>query len=114
MPREATVYLEDILESCRKIRRYTEGMTVERFRSDEKTVDAVIRNLEVIGEGARQIPPEVRGELPGIDWQRMAAMRNVLIHAYFGVDLDIVWDVVSTKLPGVESTAQRFLDAQRG
>jgi uncharacterized protein with HEPN domain len=82
------VYLQDILDACEKIRRYTSGMTLQQFGSDEKTVDAVIRNLEVIGEAARKIPSEMRAATAEIEWQRVAAMRNVLIHAYFGVDAE--------------------------
>jgi uncharacterized protein with HEPN domain len=77
---------------------------------DERTVDAVVRNLEVIGEAAKNIPIEIRSALPDIEWQRIAGLRDVLIHAYFGVDLDIVWDVVQTKVPLLEQRITAFLE----
>jgi len=98
VPRDATVFLDDIIEACEKINRYISGLTVEQFRLDEKTIDAVVRNLEVIGEAAKNVPDETRATI-AVDWKRMAGLRDVLIHEYFGIDLDIIWDVVQTKVP---------------
>lgn len=108
MPRDSRVYLEDILGAVDKIRRYTHRLSKESFAGDDKTLDAVVRNLEVIGEAVKQLPAEVRAREPGIDWQKIAGLRDVLIHQYFGIDLDILWDIVQNKLPPLE-TAVRAL-----
>lgn len=85
-------------------------MTVEAFRDDRKTVDAVIRNLEVIGEAAKQLSPETRERIGGIEWQRIAGLRDILIHQYFAVDVDIVWDIVVSKVLLLESAVRAFRD----
>jgi uncharacterized protein with HEPN domain len=94
-------YLQDMLEAERRIGEYSVGMTFEAFRGDHKTQDAVIRNLEIIGEAAKNIPESFRRKYPDLPWKEMAGMRDRLIHHYFGVNLDIVWDVVRGELPGV-------------
>jgi uncharacterized protein with HEPN domain len=68
--RDWRLYLDDMLEACRKVERYTDGMTSEAFRADERTCDAVVRNLEIIGEAAKHVPDELRRQVPGIDWPR--------------------------------------------
>ena len=98
MRRDAAVFLDDIIEACDKISRYTSGFTVEQFRRDDKTIDAVVRNLEVIGEAAKNVPDEMRAKI-AVDWKRMASLRDVLIHEYFGIDLEIIWDIVENKIP---------------
>jgi uncharacterized protein with HEPN domain len=107
--RDPEASLEDILLACEKIADYTGGLTLDAFRKDRKTIDAVVRNLEVIGEAAARIPDETRAHLPEVEWQRMAAMRNILIHAYFTVDEEIVWEVVQTKIPVLSGSVERFL-----
>jgi len=102
MPRDSSAYFEDILDAIGAIRDYTQSLTRESFGGDRKTVDAVLRNLEVIGEAVKQVPAEVRTAHPNVEWQKIAGLRDILIHAYFGVDLDIVWDVVSNKLTVLE------------
>ncbi len=74
-------------------------MALAEFRGDEKTVDAVVRNLEIIGEAVKQLPDAVRSQDPEVEWQKVAGLRDLLIHAYSRVDLDIVWDIVANKLP---------------
>jgi uncharacterized protein with HEPN domain len=101
--------VEDILGAIGKIERYTDGLTFERFQADEKTIDAVVRNLEVIGEAVRHLMTS-SDELPvAIPWADIAGMRNILVHEYFGVDLQIVWQTVSSDLP----TLKRELQALR-
>lgn len=79
--------------------RHLRGYTRKTFGDDEKTIDAVVRNLEIIGEAVKQLPASVREQAPEVAWAKIAGLRDVLIHAYFGVDLDIVWDVATNKLP---------------
>jgi uncharacterized protein with HEPN domain len=102
MPRDSSADFDDILDAISAIRDYTQSLTRDDFGRDRKTVDAVLRNLEVIGEAVKQLPADVRSAHPDVEWQKIAGLRDILIHAYFGVDLDIVWDVVSNKLPALE------------
>ena len=88
MPRDVRVHLDDILEACTRISSYTSELSLEHFRSDQKTVDAVVRNLEVIGEAAKKVPDEVRNVIP-VEWKRISGLRDVLIHEYFGIDIDM-------------------------
>lgn len=103
MPRDFEVYLEDILQATSKIRGYTAGLTRESFAQDSMRIDAVIRNLEIIGEAAKMIPESMRGDYPSIEWKKIAGLRDILAHHYFEVDLDIVWDVLQNKLPTLET-----------
>jgi uncharacterized protein with HEPN domain len=98
MPRDCRVYLDDIFDAAGNALAYTEGYSLDRLQDDQKTLDAVIRNLEIIGEAAKSIPPKFRDQHPQIEWRKLAGFRDVLIHNYFGVDTEIIWDVVSNKL----------------
>ena len=109
MSREYKLYLADILEAQERIREYTERMTFEEFAQSKITIDAVIRNLEVIGEAARKLPPEIRNKSSEIEWRKIVAMRNVLTHEYFGVNTQIVWDVVQNKIDPIGKFCQKLL-----
>lgn len=109
MSREYRLYLTDILEAQRRIREYTEQMTYEEFTQSKITIDAVIRNLEVIGEAARKLPPEITSRSPEIEWRKIVAMRNVLTHEYFGVNTQIVWDVIQNKIDRIGKFCQKLL-----
>jgi uncharacterized protein with HEPN domain len=98
MPRDCRVYLDDILDAAGHALDYTEGYSLDRLQDDQKTLDAVVRNLEIIGEAAKSIPPIFRERHPQIEWRKLAGFRDVLIHNYFGIDVEIIWDVVSNKL----------------
>ena len=102
MPRDFEVYLEDILQAIAKIRTYVAGATRQSFAQDNMRIDAVVRNLEVIGEAAKMIPEAIRIEYPNIEWKKIAGLPDILAHHYFEVDLDIVWDIVQNKLPELE------------
>lgn len=109
MARDYKVFLEDILEAIGKIRRYIGGSSKDEFSRDEKTLDAVVRNLEVIGEAVKKIPLDVRSKYPSVDWQKIAGLRDILIHEYFGIDLEIVWDIIQNKLPDLEAQVRKIL-----
>lgn len=102
-------FLRDIQEAARRIRTYTVDITYDRFLEDFKSQDAVIRNLEIIGEATKNLSPKLREEYPEIPWKGMAGVRDRLIHDYFGVNLDIVWDIVSVELPKLKSQIDTIL-----
>jgi uncharacterized protein with HEPN domain len=109
MPRDSSVYLEDIVTAAERVATYVAGHTRDSFAADPKTVDAVVRNLEIIGEAVKQVPQDIRQRAPDIDWTRIAGLRDILIHAYFNVDLEILWDVVANKLPGLAQKVKVLL-----
>ena len=109
MPRDYKVYLEDVLEAIAKILGYTAGLSLKTFSADARTLDAVVRNLEVIGEAIKYVPEEVRSKHPDVDWKKVTGLRDVLIHQYFGVDVEIIWDIVQNKVPVLEKQVRRIL-----
>lgn len=91
--------IKDILQAIDSIEEYTKNMTASDFKKNNLVVDAVIRNFEIIGEASVHIPDTFRSNYPDIPWKQMAAMRNILIHEYFGVNLGTIWQTVQTRLP---------------
>jgi uncharacterized protein with HEPN domain len=110
MPRDYKLLLEDILAACRKIQQYAGGLDEQALRQDERTYDAVLRNLEVIGEAVKGLPESVRRRRPEIAWKKIAGMRDVLVHEYFGVTSRVVWDVVVHHLGPLVSAAEALLE----
>jgi uncharacterized protein with HEPN domain len=108
------MYLQDIARSCEKVLRYTQGLSQTDLIREEKTYDAVVRNLEIIGEAAKHISDELRKQLPNIEWRKVAGLRDMLAHAYFGIDNDILWDVVQNKAPHLAKSIADFLDNHSG
>ena len=109
MPRDSRVYLEDILDATRKIKTYTGGLSKTEFLQDEKTLDAVVRNLEVIGEAVKKLPEDLRAKHPALEWKKMAGLRDILIHEYFGLDAEIVWDIIQNKVPALDREVRTML-----
>ena len=97
--RSVDFLIEDMWESIEKIERYTEGLTEEEFEQDDKTTDAVVRNLEIIGEAANRLPRGFRANHPKIEWKKIVGLRNRIVHEYFGVDLGIIWRIIHGDLP---------------
>jgi uncharacterized protein with HEPN domain len=97
--RDFQVYIEDIIDAIDSIETYTKDLTYTYFVTDKKTVDAVIRNFEIIGEATKNVPLSVRQNYPKVPWRDMAGMRDKLIHGYFGVQLEVVWKTIKERLP---------------
>jgi uncharacterized protein with HEPN domain len=97
--RDDRLLLQDIIEAGNKIMKFTTGLSYDEFKNDEKTIDAVLRNFEVIGEAASRFSEKLQSDNPQIEWRKLKAFRNLLIHEYFGVNLAIVWDVIENYLP---------------
>ncbi len=106
-------YLQDIREAVHRIRTYTDSMTYKHFLADLKTQDAVIRNIEIIGEAAKSLSTKLRESYPDMPWKSMAGVRVRLIHHYFGVNLDIVWTIVTEELPALETQITALLQKER-
>ena len=111
MRRDSKVYLQDILDASEKIREYTKGLTLRTLSADTRTLDAVIRNLEVIGEAVKKLPAALRARHPEIEWMKIAGLRDVLIHEYFGIDEEIIWDIVQNKIPALQKAVREMLNA---
>ena len=89
--------------------RYTQGMTFEDFLTDERTFDAVMRNLQIIGEAAKNVPPEVRSRYLEIEWRKISGLRDVLAHAYFSLENETLWDIVQNKVPALDREVRMML-----
>lgn len=101
--------IQDILKSIHKIETYIEGMTASQFKKNELVIDAVVRNLEIIGEASKNISPSTERLYPDIPWDQMNGMRNILIHEYFGVDVATVWHTAKTHLPILQKQLESIL-----
>lgn len=108
--RDQRLFLTDILEAIGKVERYTAGLSSDAFEGNEMAVDAVVRNLEIIGEAARQLSPQIRERYTGVDWVAVVGFRNVVIHEYFDVDVEIVWTIATQRLDKLRDVVQQVLD----
>ena len=106
--RQPALLIEDILESCNKILEYTSDMSFEEFTSDSKTIDAVIRNFEIIGEAANRLPEEFKQEHSSVDWHKIRGFRNRIVHDYMGIDYSIVFEIKMNFLPQLILTLQQI------
>lgn len=107
--RDWRLYADDILQACAKVRHIVSGMTYETFVADEIRVDATLRNIEIIGEAAGNLPDDVTAKAPEIPWRLIVDMRNLLAHGYFSVSLRIVWDTATTQIVPLEDAVRRLL-----
>lgn len=109
MSRSLQLYLGDILASGAKVLRYTQGMTCQEFVAEEKTYDAVVRNLQIIGEAVKNIPAAVRDKYPEVEWRKIAGLRDILAHAYFSLEDETLWDIVENKVYPLIEQVERIL-----
>lgn len=107
--RHAVLLLEDILSAIQNISEYSNGMSESDFISDKKTCDAVIRNFEIIGEASNKMPDDVKKKFDAVKWREVTALRNILIHNYFGTDNTIVWKIIQEDLHLLETTMRKVL-----
>jgi uncharacterized protein with HEPN domain len=106
------VYLIDILEAMNKIEVYIRGIDFDSFCVNEMMFDAVIRNLEIIGEAARNLPEEIKTKHTEIPWRQMIGVRNILFHEYFGIDNSIIWEIIKTNLPEIKPNIVRAIQEE--
>ena len=109
MSRDYRLYLDDIQASTEKILQYTQGMDFDSFSNDAKTFDAVVLNLQIIGEAAKNIPDSVRIKYPQVDWRRISGLRDVIAHGYFGLNEDLLWDIVQHRVPQLAEQIREIL-----
>ncbi|MFA0747164.1 HepT-like ribonuclease domain-containing protein [Fervidibacter sp.] len=109
MTRDDSVYLRHILDAIHRIERYLSNVTREQFLREELLQDGVVRQLEIIGEACRHISDELRQKYPAVPWSQIIGMRNRIIHEYFNVDLNIVWEVVQKDLPELKGQVKTIL-----
>ena len=107
--RDWTLRVHDMLECIARIERYTAGLDLAAFEWDERTIDAVLRNLEIIGEASVRVPEPIRADYPDLPWRQMRAIRNVVAQEYFGVNLPIIWETVTRRLPELKPALQALI-----
>jgi uncharacterized protein with HEPN domain len=105
------MYLQDLLLAMTRIAEYIEGYDFNQFKKDYKTVDAVIRNFEIIGEAAKNLPGHIKDDNPDLPWDEMYLLRNKVSHEYFGIDYEIIWDVCKNHLPENRIQIQSIIDS---
>lgn len=109
MTRNMTLYVKDIVQNMEDAEEFIQGFSYEAFVSDKKTLNAVVRAIEVIGEAVKNIPDSIRSKYPNVPWKEMAGMRDKLIHFYFGVDQEAVWVVVKERIPEIKPIFKQIL-----
>jgi len=107
--RDYKLYLDDTLLAIKKIEKYTKNLSLKKLKENTLIVDAVVRNLEIVGEAVKNIPPRLKEKHPDIEWKKISGLRDVLAHEYFGIDLEILWDIIKNKLPDLKIEISRLL-----
>ena len=110
MSRNYNLYLQDVVVAADRVVSYVEGITRSKFQADQMRIDAVVRNLQIIGEAVKKIPDSIREGYPTVAWQEIAGLRNRVTHVYFEVDINIIWDVVQFELPMLKIQIQQILE----
>lgn len=109
MSRDYKACLKDILAAIEKIEKHTKGVSLEDFEEDDWLQDGVVRNMEIIGEAVKNLPADLKTKKPDVDWKKIAGLRDILIHAYFGIDTEVVWDIVKNKIPELKKRITELL-----
>ena len=108
--RHYSLFIEDTLDAINKIESYIKGLNFESFSQNNIVIDAVIRNLEIIGEAIKNVPDEIKNRYQSIPWKRMVGLRNIITHAYFGIDLENIWKIITQNIPEVKPEIIKILD----
>lgn len=111
--RDYILFLEDILNAIEKIERYTKNLTFEKLCENDMAIDAIVRNLEIIGEASKNVPEKIKRKYPFVEWKEAIGFRNVLIHDYFGIDLEAVWDTIKNNLPSLKNNIMKALQSEK-
>lgn len=112
MHRSHKLFLEDILVSIHKIQNYVGDDSLDALIKNGMKIDAIVRNFEIIGEASRNVPQEIKDKYPFVEWRKIADFRNILAHEYFGVDYEIMWDIIKNKLPGLVNDIKTITDSE--
>jgi len=107
--RSDLLYVTDMLESITRVEGYIEGMEFNEFKENNMAKDAVLRNLEVLGEAAKNLSTAIKEKYPDIPWKRIIGLRNIVIHGYFGVDFDNIWKIITDNVPEVKPSLEEVL-----
>lgn len=110
MSRNLSLYLADILSSIDNIQSYTRSMTYDELIEDGRTLDAVIHNFYIIGEATKQIPETIRIKYPQVEWKKIAGLRDIIAHAYFSLNTQIIWSIIQTKLEPLKAAVEAILE----
>jgi uncharacterized protein with HEPN domain len=102
--RPAKLLIDDICEAIDRAEQYISGMSFDAFSKDQKSVDAVVRNLEIVGEAANRLPDEFKQEHPAVEWHKVIGLRHRIVHEYFGIDVEIIWQILQKDLPALRQT----------
>ena len=111
--RDWKLYIEDIVSSIEKIEEYNQNLDFHAFKENNLVIDAVVRNLEVIGEAAKNVPEEIKKKYSFIPWLQITGLRNKIIHAYFVVDLKIIWQIIQKDLPELKESIRKIIEEKR-
>jgi uncharacterized protein with HEPN domain len=110
MPRDSKLYLEDIQQAIEKIENYTVEVSLVEIQQNSMLLDAVLYNLEIIGEAAKHLPEDLKAKSPEIEWRKITGLRDIVAHEYFGISKEIIWDILKNKLPGLRDAVTRILE----
>ena len=114
MSRDYRLFLEDIMECGARVHSYSANLDFDGFVSNRMAYDAILRNLELIGEAAKNVPPEVRARYPELDWRGIAGLRDVMAHEYYGLENETLWDIVQREVPPLVEQIKRILREESG
>lgn len=111
--REYILYLEDMLQSMKRIEEYLDELDFKEFKRNYMVVDATIRNFEVIGEASKNIPSEIQARYPEIPWKKMYGLRNLITHEYFGIDYEMIWEIAKRNLPQNQIDLEKIIETEK-